>query len=239
MLNLMNENKQEYSSLLWEILDKAKVSTEQDTMIELNKLLTPTQKHDLALELLNKLPKSNFEYILDFHDKFKVPKEETHIVKDFKYAKLRFNLILEEVLELGKALGFDNHDLYMLMITQYNKIKVSSVEVSTKEIADALTDILFVTFGGFDVFNFKPVQYKLLKEVYRSNMSKLIHVENDYQNTIKLSVAHYKAVGIAVTSEDLNNGYIAIKNRETGKILKPVTYSKPDLETIINTLKEE
>lgn len=236
----MQENRPEFSGLLWDILDKTKVTSnddEESLTVDLNQLINPKEKSGIVFSLLANLPKNNFEKVLEFHDKFKVQKEKTHIVTDFEYAELRFNLILEELLELGKALGFDSHKLYMLMITQYNKIKEKPVETSIKEVADALSDIQYVTYGAFDVFNLKPIQHKLISEVHRSNMSKLVPIDDYYLDVISDSVANYKAQGIEVISEDLKNGFIAIKHKETGKILKPITYHKPDLELIINTLE--
>ena len=92
---------------------------------------------------------SNFDYVKVFmnafgHEiKFKAefPKQEV--------VKLRYNLILEELDELKKAI--ENKDL--------------------KEVADALTDILYVTYGAGHAFGIDLD--KCFSEVQRSNMSKL------------------------------------------------------------------
>ena len=92
---------------------------------------------------------SNFDYVKIFMNafgqeiKFKAefPKQEV--------VKLRYNLILEELDELKKAI--ENRDL--------------------KEVADALTDILYVTYGAGHAFGIDLD--KCFSEVQRSNMSKL------------------------------------------------------------------
>jgi predicted HAD superfamily Cof-like phosphohydrolase len=62
---------------------------------------------------------------------------------------LRFELIDEEVSELSEAI--EKRDLV--------------------GVADALTDILYVTYGAFNTFGFPADE--LLAEVHRSNMTKL------------------------------------------------------------------
>ena len=68
---------------------------------------------------------------------------------DEKTMKLRFDLIQEELLELHEAMKIKN----------------------LKEIADALTDILYVTYGAGYAYGINLD--KCFKEVQRANMSKL------------------------------------------------------------------
>ncbi len=68
---------------------------------------------------------------------------------DKKTAKLRLDLIKEELNELEQAVNANN----------------------LKEIADALTDILYVTYGAGCAYGIDLD--KCFKEVQRSNMSKL------------------------------------------------------------------
>ena len=68
---------------------------------------------------------------------------------DEKTMKLRFDLIQEELLELQEAMKIKN----------------------LKEIADALTDILYVTYGAGYAYGINLD--KCFKEVQRANMSKL------------------------------------------------------------------
>lgn len=68
---------------------------------------------------------------------------------DNKIVKLRYNLILEELNELKEAIN----------------------EKNLLEVADALTDILYVTYGAGHAFGINLD--KCFTEVQRSNMSKL------------------------------------------------------------------
>ena len=75
--------------------------------------------------------------------------KKKQVFQDDKITSLRFALIKEELDELRDAM--DNKDI--------------------KEVADALTDILYVTYGAGHAFGINLD--KCFKEVQNSNMSKL------------------------------------------------------------------
>jgi len=92
---------------------------------------------------------TNFEMVREFHATFDLPDRKTPGLLETDEQKLRLSLIEEEVDELKT--GIFNKDIV--------------------EIADALTDILYVVYGaalcyGLDID-------LCFKEVHRSNMSKL------------------------------------------------------------------
>ena len=92
---------------------------------------------------------SNFDYVKTFMNAFG---QEIKLKAEFpkqKIAKLRYDLILEELDELKKAMESKN----------------------LLEVADALTDILYVTYGAGHAFGINLD--KCFAEVQRSNMSKL------------------------------------------------------------------
>ena len=92
---------------------------------------------------------SNFENVKKFMKTFgQEVKEKAEFPSD-KITSLRYDLISEELSELKEAIN--NKDI--------------------KEVADALTDILYVTYGAGHAFgiNFD----KCFEEVQNSNMSKL------------------------------------------------------------------
>ena len=92
---------------------------------------------------------SNFEKVKTFMNTFgQEVKEKTEFPNE-KIIKLRYDLIKEELEELKEA------------IEQKNMI----------EIADALTDILYVTYGAGHAFGINLD--KCFNEVQESNMSKL------------------------------------------------------------------
>ena len=92
---------------------------------------------------------SNFESVKKFMKTFGQEIKEKASFPDDKITSLRYELIKEELDELKDAI--DNKDI--------------------KEVADALTDILYVTYGAGHAFGINLD--KCFEEVQNSNMSKL------------------------------------------------------------------
>ena len=92
---------------------------------------------------------SNFIRVMDFMNNFKQEVKYNPEFPDEKVQKLRISLIEEELEELKEAI--ENKDVV--------------------EVADALTDILYVTYGAGAAFGIDLD--KCFEEVHNSNMSKL------------------------------------------------------------------
>ena len=92
---------------------------------------------------------SNFDYVKTFMKTFGQIVEEKPKFPDDKTMKLRFDLIQEELNELKEAMETKN----------------------LTEVADALTDILYVAYGAGCAYGINLDE--CFKEVQRSNMSKL------------------------------------------------------------------
>ncbi len=92
---------------------------------------------------------TNFERVKKFMETFGQEIKQKASFPSNKITSLRYNLIREELEELKEAL--DNKDI--------------------KEVADALTDILYVTYGAGHAFGINLD--KCFEEVQNSNMSKL------------------------------------------------------------------
>ena len=92
---------------------------------------------------------TNFESVKKFMETFGQEIKEKAEFPNEKITSLRHDLIKEELDELKEALG--NKDI--------------------KEVADALTDILYVTYGAGHAFGINLD--KCFEEVQNSNMSKL------------------------------------------------------------------
>ena len=92
---------------------------------------------------------SNFESVKKFMKTFGQEIKEKASFPDDKITSLRYELIKEELNELKEAI--DSKDI--------------------KEVADALTDILYVTYGAGHAFGINLD--KCFEEVQNSNMSKL------------------------------------------------------------------
>ena len=92
---------------------------------------------------------SNFQSVKKFMVTFGQEVKNKAEFPNEKITKLRYDLIKEELEELGQAIKDKN----------------------IKEVADALTDILYVTYGAGHAFGIDLD--KCFEEVQRSNMSKL------------------------------------------------------------------
>jgi predicted HAD superfamily Cof-like phosphohydrolase len=92
---------------------------------------------------------TNFKSVKKFMETFGQEIREKASFPDDKITSLRYDLIKEELEELKEAM--DNRDI--------------------KEVADALTDILYVTYGAGHAFGIDLD--KCFDEVQNSNMSKL------------------------------------------------------------------
>ena len=92
---------------------------------------------------------SNFESVRKFMETFSQEIKEKADFPNEKITSLRYDLIKEELNELKEAM--DNKDI--------------------KEVADALTDILYVAYGAGHAFGINLD--KCFEEVQNSNMSKL------------------------------------------------------------------
>ena len=92
---------------------------------------------------------TNFQKVKNFMETFGQEVKITPSLSSDKINKLRYNLIKEELNEFKQAL--DNNDLL--------------------EVADALTDILYVTYGAGHAFGINLDA--CFEEVQNSNMSKL------------------------------------------------------------------
>ena len=101
---------------------------------------------------------SNFFKVKKFMQKFKQEVKSKPSFPDDNIIKLRINLIKEELLELEEALN----------------------EKNIEETADALTDILYVTYGAGHSFGIDLD--KCFDEVQKSNMSKLDKFGNPIYN---------------------------------------------------------
>ena len=101
---------------------------------------------------------SNFFKVKEFMQKFKQEVKSKPSFPDDNIIKLRINLIKEELLELEEALN----------------------EKNIEKTADALTDILYVTYGAGHAFGIDLD--KCFDEVQKSNMSKLDKFGNPIYN---------------------------------------------------------
>lgn len=227
----MSKYRQNLATKLYEILEGA-VLTGDKADVPLDKIITPSQRYSLVMQIIEKLPTTNLEKVEQFNRATKVQKEDTHIVTDFKHRELCLGLLIEEVLELAFSLGYTRESIYNTFIAHINKVAKQKLKPELLNVLDAIVNIQFVSEYIIDVFNLNSIIEEAQEEVFKSNMSKLIPVNEDTEKILIETVDKLSAIQ-PITSENLKNGYVVVKNRNTNKILKPITFIKPNLIGII------
>lgn len=124
------------------------------------------------------MSKTGFQHVREFHEKFNHPIHTTPTVPEAKIVKLRLALILEEFIELTEAcVNEERAETQHLLQTLHHAmdhvkaLTQEDLNVSLVDVADALTDINYVTYGAGHCFGLDLDA--CMEEVQRSNMSKL------------------------------------------------------------------
>ena len=119
---------------------------------------------------------SNFHKVGAFHRAFSLPVEPKPVVPDDATVRLRLALLLEEFHELAEATcqnASDSQQAFLGTLAQAREQleALGGFQVDLVEVADALTDINYVTYGAGHTFGIDL--NACCEEVHRSNMSKL------------------------------------------------------------------
>ncbi|MCG8393646.1 MAG: nucleoside triphosphate pyrophosphohydrolase family protein [Pseudomonadales bacterium] len=119
---------------------------------------------------------SNFQRVGEFHQAFSLPVEPAPVVPDDKTIRLRLALLLEEFHELAEATCQQaspaQQDFLDTLARAREQLEtLDGFKVDLVEVADALTDINYVTYGAGHTFGIDL--NATCEEVHRSNMSKL------------------------------------------------------------------
>lgn len=163
----------------------------------------------------NQKEKSYLDQVAEFHKTFDHPILDKPQIPDAKRAKLRHELIREELEEFQQAI----------------------IQGDIVAAADALCDMQYVLSGAVLEFGLKDKFNELFNEVQRSNMSKACKNEIEAQATQQ----YYKEL---ITEETPNGTETYVKEKDglyfvyrisDNKILKSVNYSKADLKSILKS----
>ncbi|EKF74452.1 hypothetical protein A11A3_08525 [Alcanivorax hongdengensis A-11-3] len=119
---------------------------------------------------------SNFHKVGAFHRAFSLPLESQPVVPDDRTVRLRLALLLEEFHELAEAVCQQPESgqqafLDTLALARRQLETLADFQVDLVAVADALTDINYVTYGAGHTFGIDL--NATCEEVHRSNMSKL------------------------------------------------------------------
>jgi len=155
---------------------------------------------------------TNFQKVGEFHRVFGHPKNEKPQFNIFdddkKLVKLRIDLIQEELDELKEACE----------------------EKDMTEVADALCDILYVTYGAGHAFGLDLDT--MFNEVQESNMSKTCDNEEDAKISVKKYQEEKRYKDPKYRKSDCDKYWIVYDNK-TGKILKNHKFKSPELSKFL------
>ena len=145
--------------------------------------------------------------VREFHEKFDQPVRVTPCVDDEGTNQLRLNLLLEELRELGEALGYklvhDAHEdrIFFASTGRLDMMRGLDLDKAVATL-DALTDLQYVLDGSYVSLGLAAWKDAAFEEVHRSNMSKVW------------------ADG-------------SVRKHPDGKVMKPDTYSSADLRGVL------
>ncbi len=150
----------------------------------------------------------SLELVAQFHHTFKHPVVSTPAIPDAKRAKLRIDLLSEELRELEEAIK--DNDLVA--------------------VADAFCDIQYVLSGAILEFGLGEKFKTLFEEVQRSNMSKACTSEDEAKKTVEY---YLKKDGTECYYRQEGDTWLVYRKADN-KTIKSVNYSPADLESILN-----
>lgn len=158
------------------------------------------------LNIIMKQPES-LELVAQFHRTFKHPVLTAPAIPDPARAKLRVDLLTEELNELSAAIK--DQDLVAA--------------------ADAFCDIQYVLSGAILEFGLADKFKELFEEVQRSNMSKACRSEEEARQTVEF---YLKKDGTECYYRREGDTWLVYRKADN-KTIKSINYSPADLESIL------
>jgi len=140
---------------------------------------------------------------------------QLHINADEAY--LRIALIAEELKELADSLGG------IVFSYTVGRKMIKNYRVNNVEALDALTDLRYVIYGTFHTLGLADIADEAFEEVHRSNMTK----------GNKCPSCHGSGTLLGEDCVDCHGFGVVAQFNADGKIVKPATYSKPNLYDLL------
>lgn len=149
-----------------------------------------------------------FQAVKEFHEAFDLPISREPILPSGEVSRRRYNLIREELRELKEAMAG------------------SSKEAIAKE----LTDLLYVVIGTYLELGLHPLAESLMREVHRSNMSKLVEHEPE---AVRFAARYTQRTGEETEAQKTGGGHWRIVRCSDGKVIKPDAYRPADTRKVL------
>lgn len=125
------------------------------------------------------MKKTPYEQVQEFHKIFDPVHNQTPHSLDKQEVLTRIHFLLEELFEYGATIVTDKEELGLLKNKFYQSIDAAESKMMTKDLpnnsvvhqADALIDLLYLTYGTFVLMGIDPMP--LFDIVHEANMGKL------------------------------------------------------------------
>lgn len=151
-------------------------------------------------------------------------------------------LLFEELSELCAEMGEDAYDTFIdLCKSEVKKPRSVLGDGSLESIVREAVDLEYVLYNLVVFFGFKNVWAEVEQYVHQCNMNKFHKTWDEAKVTIELCKhgAYPGRTGQIIDAiSEKNKGYIVVKDKKTGKVLKNVSHkgvSKEVIKNIINS----
>lgn len=178
--------------------------------------------------------------VKEFHELYDMTVNETPTVPSVQDARLRFNLILEELLEFAEAADIEM-SAHLKLQNKCEELEKKrrardrideGINVNLVGVLDAFSDIRYVVNGSIITYGFADMFEEAFDEVHNSNMSKTCKTDDD----LNQSIGYYKGQGVEVEVVEKVIGDVTVKMLKRvpdGKLMKSISYRPANLEQIV------
>jgi predicted HAD superfamily Cof-like phosphohydrolase len=150
-------------------------------------------------------------------------------------AKLRLNIILEELHELSIALKQEQHlrdQMLNILSKPLENYSEDKETIDIEEVVDALADITYVVNGTILECGLGEVFDECFDEVHSSNMSKTVNGID----ILDKEITRLKKQNIDFAIKPVNSGYVIVRTKDN-KVIKPSTYRPVDFRAILKAFR--
>jgi predicted HAD superfamily Cof-like phosphohydrolase len=196
----------------WDIMNNEIHITDTNPRCDIMEMLETYEEEKTNIQG-DKMFLTNYEKVMEFMNSFNQQTHETfqpQLIQDKSLTNLRLALIDEEVKELHEAV-------------QKNDFV---------EVIDALSDILYVTYGAGLSYGINLDQSFSI--VHDSNMTKLCKTEEEAQSTIEWYKENEKRYDSPAYKKSNDGKYWIVFNESTGKVLKSIMYKPANFQSMFN-----
>lgn len=171
----MYADKEKLAVRLYEILENTVVGG-----VNIDEVLTPSQRYDLVISIINGLPYSNQEIVKIINKEFENP------VYNFEDREIGdISLLLTSAFNLFKSHNVDRDFVYNLVISEFNSVYNQESNYSDEDIIKLFLDNLIVSYNLLEERGLSSIIYEGMLELLNHKLSMLHNNIEEVKDTIK------------------------------------------------------